>query len=126
MNIWKAIAVQLEKQTGFTVRALEDINDTIETHELILLIENVALTEMPDIYEVHGQVAIKYAQQAQWQVLTNLLDMQLTGFSRQAFLTNYNNGFSAMALEFSILVHKDPQRQFIIKEVKYEIPESSH
>ncbi len=119
MNVWTLIKDKIEKETGYHVVSLPDKNDTINTNEIILLITSLERTSYENGYQVRGELAVKYSHMDCWNIVTDLLDLQLTGASAQADLTTYENGFMAMSISLNVLVYCDKNREFVIKEVDY-------
>mgnify|MGYP006913732443 CR=1 FL=1 len=119
MNVWTVIKDRLEKQTGYRVVSLPDKNDTINVNDLILLITSIERTSHENGYQVRGELAVKAGHMDNWQVVTDLLDLELTGAHAQAHLLTYENGFTAMSINFNILVYRDKNRKFVINEVEY-------
>lgn len=118
MNVWSAIKEKLEKETGYHVVSLPNKDDTINTGEIILLITSIERTSYENGYLVHGELAVKASHMNCWQAVTDLLDLELTGAQAEAVLTTYANGFTAMSISFNILVYRDKNRHFVIKEVQ--------
>lgn len=120
MNAWNAIKDKLERETGYQVVSLPSKDDTIQTNEIILLITSISKTSYLDVYEVRGDLAIKYSHMCNWQAVTDLLDLELTGSQAEAMMTTYASGFTAMAISFTVHVKKDKDRQFIVEDIQYE------
>lgn len=120
MNIWNAIKDKLERETGYQVVSLPDKNETIQTNQIILLINSISRTSYSDVYEVRGDLAIKYSHICNWQAVSDLLDLQLTGAQAEAIMTIYANGFTAMSISFTVHVKKDKDRQFRVEDIGYE------
>lgn len=118
MNVWQAIKDKVERETGYQVVSLDDNQDTINTKQIILIIEKIEKTSYENTYQVSGSFAVKYGQG--WPIVTDLLDLELTGTRAVSEMTSYSNGFIAMSIEFVILAKKEKDRTFTIKEVNYD------
>ncbi len=120
MNIWLSIKEKLEKETGYHVISLPSGNQSIQANEIILSIEKVEKTGQENVYHVQGEIGIQAGHIQQWPIVTDLLDLSLTGTRAQARLVIYDHGFMAMMIGFDILIHDDQKRDFLIQEVQYD------
>lgn len=119
VNIWKVIAEKIEQETGYQVVPLYDKDDTI--NEVILLIGSVNYNSRKNVYEVKGDLAIKYShEQGCWDMVTALLDLETIGCCSEASLSTYANGFMAMSIEFNVLVSCDQDGRFKVKGAQYD------
>lgn len=118
MDIWNILSQQLESETGYKVVMLPHKDATINDNEIILVIDRIAQGDHPGQYSVNGELAIKYSQAINWQAVTDLLDLCLTGTSATAQMKTYAQGFIAMSVPFCIQVFAPPVQENKIKEVK--------
>lgn len=111
--IWTFLKEKIERETGYKVSHISGIND----NELILVISTVEKTDRKNVYCVKGELSIKEGQEC-WSMLLDLLDLELTGTDAQANLVKLDDKFLVMSVGFSILVEKESERKFVIKEIK--------
>lgn len=121
MNVWAAIADKVERETGYQVVSLNDKNDTINVNQIVLTITSVSRSSLKDAFEVAGEFAIKYSHEhGCWEIVTELLALEMTGCRTEAVLTTYTNGFTAMSIGFNTLVWQDKNREFRVESVHYD------
>lgn len=119
MNVWAVIKHAIERETGYQVIALPDHDATIDVGQIVLSIHRIQRIGLQRSYAVYGELSVKASHEHSWQVVTDLLDLQLTGTAAEAYLTVYGQGFTAMSIAFQLQLHDDEDRVFKIQEVTY-------